>query len=74
MLGPGPRDVLPGVGRGAMSLGTVPIITLIIFLLGALPGRFGGCGYDMNRSGMGLRGMILIVPAILLPLRNFQAS
>ncbi len=39
-----------------MSLGTILIIILIIFLLGGFSGRFGGYGYGMGHSGMGLGG------------------
>ena len=44
-----------------MSLGTILIIILIIFLLGGFSGRFGGYGYGMGHSGMGLGGVVLIV-------------
>jgi hypothetical protein len=58
----GPRPV----GESAMSLGTILIIILIIFLLGGFSGRFGGYGYGLGHSGMGLGGVILIVLVILL--------
>jgi Protein of unknown function (DUF3309) len=54
------------VGESAMSLGTILIIILIIFLLGGFSGRFGGYGYGMGHSGMGLGGVILVVLIILL--------
>ena len=54
------------LGGNAMSLGTILIIILIIFLLGGFSGRFGGYGYGMGHSGMGLGGVILIVLIILL--------
>lgn len=50
----------------AMSLGTILVIIVIIFLLGGLSGRFGGYGYGMGHSGMGLGGVVLIVLIILL--------
>jgi hypothetical protein len=53
-------------GEKDMSLGTILIIILIIFLLGGFSGRFGGYGYGMGHSGMGLGGVILIVLIILL--------
>jgi hypothetical protein len=53
-------------GENAMSLGTILIIILIIFLLGGFSGRFGGYGYGMGHSGMGLGGVVLIVLIILL--------
>ena len=54
------------LGESAMSLGTILIIILIIFLLGGFSGRFGGYGYGMGHSGMGLGGVVLIVLIILL--------
>jgi hypothetical protein len=60
-------DVWPAAdGENAMSLGTILIIILIIFLLGGFSGRFGGYGYGMGHSGMGLVGVVLIVLLILL--------
>ena len=56
----------PLLGESAMTLGTILIIILIIFLLGGFSGRFGGYGYGMGHSGMGLGGVILIVLIILL--------
>jgi Protein of unknown function (DUF3309) len=53
-------------GGYAMSLGTILIIIVIIYLLGGFSGRFGGYGYGMGHSGMGLGGVILIVLIILL--------
>jgi len=54
------------VGEIAMSLGTILVIIVIIFLLGGFSGRFGGYGYGMGHSGMGLGGVVLIVLIILL--------
>jgi hypothetical protein len=34
-----------------MSLGTILVIILIIFLLGGFSGRFGGYGYGNHRPG-----------------------
>jgi hypothetical protein len=51
-----------------MSLGTILVIILIIFLPGGFSGRFRGYGYGYGHSGMGLAGVILIVLPILLPL------
>ena len=42
-----------------MSLGTILIIIVIIYLLGGFSGRFGGYGYGMGHSGMGIGGIIL---------------
>ena len=50
----------------AMSLGMILIIIVIIYLLGGFSGRFGGYGYGMGHSGMGLGGVILVVLLILL--------
>ena len=61
-ISPSPRSL----GENAMSLGTILVIILIIFLLGGFSGRFGGYGYGMGHSGMGLGGVILIVLIILL--------
>jgi hypothetical protein len=54
------------LGKTAMSLGTILIILVIIYLLGGFSGRFGGYGYGMGHSGMGLGGVILVVLIILL--------
>jgi Protein of unknown function (DUF3309) len=53
-------------GGERMSLGTILVIIVIIFLLGGFSGRFGGYGYGMGHSGMGLGGVILIVLFILI--------
>jgi hypothetical protein len=68
LLPPGAADFVrrPPVGESAMSLGMILVIILIIFLLGGFSGRFGGYGYGMGHSGMGLGGVILIVLLILL--------
>jgi hypothetical protein len=50
----------------AMSLGTILIILVIIYLLGGFSGRFGGYGYGLGHSGMGIGGVILVVLIILL--------
>jgi hypothetical protein len=52
--------------EGAMSLGLILIIIVIIYLLGGFSGRFGGYGYGMGHSGMGIGGVILVVLLILL--------
>jgi hypothetical protein len=56
----------PPGGESAMSIGTILIILVIIYLLGGFSGRFGGYGYGMGHSGMGLGGVILVVLIILL--------
>jgi len=49
-----------------MSLGTVLIILVIIYLIGGFSGRFGGYGYGMGHSGIGIGGVILVVLIVLL--------
>ena len=57
-----------------MSLGLILVIILIIFLLGGFSGRFGGYGYGMGHSGMGLFGVILVVLIILLLLGKLYTT
>ncbi len=52
--------------EGAMSLGLILIILVIIYLLGGFSGRFGGYGYGMGHSGIGIGGVILVVLLVLL--------
>lgn len=49
-----------------MSLGTILLIILVIFLLGGFSGRFGGYGYGYGHGGVGVIGVILIVVLILV--------
>ena len=49
-----------------MSLGTILIILLIVFLLGGFSGRFGGPGYGYGHRGNGLIGVLLIIVVVLL--------
>ena len=49
-----------------MSLGTILLIVLIIFLLGGFSGRFGGYGYGFGHGGVGVVGILLIVVLVLL--------
>ncbi len=49
-----------------MSIGTILVILLVIFLLGGFSGRFGGYGYGYGHSGVGVIGIILIVLVVLL--------
>jgi Na+/melibiose symporter-like transporter len=49
-----------------MSLGTVLVILLIIFLLGGFSGRFGGYGYGYGHGGVGIIGVILIIIVVLM--------
>jgi ABC-type tungstate transport system substrate-binding protein len=48
-----------------MSVGTILIVLLIIFLLGGFSGRFGGYGYGFGHGGMGVIGTILIILVVL---------
>ncbi len=49
-----------------MSLGTILLIILVIFLLGGFSGRFGGYGYGFGHGGVGVIGVLLIVVLVLL--------
>ena len=49
-----------------MSIGTILIIILVIFLLGGFSGRFGGPGYGYGHRGNGLIGVLLIIVVVLL--------
>lgn len=49
-----------------MSLGTILIILVLLYLLGGWSGRFGGYGYGLGHSGMGLGGVVLVVLVVLL--------
>ena len=49
-----------------MSLGTILIILVILYLLGGWSGRIGGYGYGYGHSGMGLGGVVLVVLLVLL--------
>ena len=49
-----------------MSLGTILVILLIIFLLGGFSGRFGGYGYGYGHGGIGVIGIIIIVLLVLV--------
>lgn len=49
-----------------MSLGTILIVLLVIFLLGGFSGRFGGYGYGFGHGGVGVLGAILIVVVVLM--------
>ncbi|MBI1170508.1 DUF3309 family protein [bacterium] len=49
-----------------MSLGTILLVLLIIFLLGGFSGRFGGYGYGFGHSGIGVIGVVAIVVLVLV--------
>ena len=44
-----------------MSIGTILLIILVIFLLGGFSGRFGGYGYGYGHGGVGVIGILVIV-------------
>ena len=52
-----------------MSLGTILIIILVIFLLGGFSGRFGGYGYGFGHTGIGVGGILLIIVDRVAPHR-----
>ncbi|OAF18862.1 hypothetical protein AXW67_38195 [Bradyrhizobium neotropicale] len=54
------------VREDAMTLGTILIILVLIYLVGGLSGRIGGYGYGMGHSGMGIGGVVLVVLVVLL--------
>lgn len=49
-----------------MSLGTILLILLVIFLLGGFSGRFGGYGYGFGHGGVGVIGIIAVVVLVLV--------
>lgn len=60
------RTVRRPPGRDAVTLGTILIILVIIYLLGGWSGRIGGYGYGLGHSGMGIGGVVLVVLLVLL--------
>lgn len=48
-----------------MPVSSILIVLLIILLLGGFSGRFGGYGYGLGHSGVGLVGTALIVVVAL---------
>ena len=49
-----------------MSLGTILILLLVIFLLGGFSGRIGGYGYGYGHGGIGVVGVLLIILIVLV--------
>jgi len=49
-----------------MSLGTILLIILVIFLLGGFSGRFGGYGYGFGHGGVGVIGVLVIILLVLV--------
>lgn len=49
-----------------MSIGTILLIVLVIFLLGGFSGRFGGYGYGFGHGGIGVIGVLVIVLLVMV--------
>ena len=49
-----------------MSIGTILLIILVIFLLGGFSGRFGGYGYGYGHGGVGVIGLLVIILLVLV--------
>lgn len=49
-----------------MTIGTILLIILVIFLLGGFSGRFGGYGYGFGHSGVGVIGVVVIILLVLV--------
>jgi len=49
-----------------MSLGTILVILLVIYLLGGFSGRFGGYGYGYGHGGISVGAVLLIIVVLLL--------
>lgn len=49
-----------------MSLGTILLVILVIFLLGGFSGRFGGYGYGFGHGGVGVIGVLIIILLVLV--------
>lgn len=49
-----------------MSLGTILLIILVIFLLGGFSGRFGGYGYGFGHGGISVIGVLIIILLVLV--------
>ena len=49
-----------------MSIATILLVVLVIFLIGGFSGRFGGYGYGYGHGGIGVIGIILIILLVLV--------
>jgi hypothetical protein len=49
-----------------MSVGTILLILLVIFLLGGFSGRFGGYGYGYGNGGIGVIGVLIVILLVLV--------
>lgn len=56
----------PAKGVKVMSVGTILIVLLIIFLLGGFSGRLGGYGYGFGHGGVSALGVVLIIVIVLV--------
>lgn len=53
-------------GVQIMSIGTMLLIILIVFLFGGFSGRFGGYGYGYGHGGMSVLGILLVIFLVLV--------
>ncbi|WP_376870869.1 DUF3309 family protein [Albirhodobacter sp. R86504] len=51
-----------------MTLGTILVVVLILFLIGGFSGRMGGYGYGYGHAGVGTLGIILLIVVVLMAL------
>ena len=49
-----------------MSIGTILLVVLIIFLLGGFSGRLGGYGYGFGHGGISVIGVLVVIVLVLL--------
>jgi hypothetical protein len=49
-----------------MSVGTILLVLLVIFLLGGFSGRFGGYGYGYGNGGIGVIGVLIVILLVLV--------
>lgn len=49
-----------------MSVGTILLVLLVIFLLGGFSGRFGGYGYGFGNGGIGVIGVLIVILLVLV--------
>ena len=49
-----------------MSIGTIFLVILVIFLLGGFSGRFGGYGYGFGHGGIGVIGVLIVILLVLV--------
>ena len=54
------------IGETDMSVGTILLILLVIFLLGGFSGRFGGYGYGFGNGGIGVIGVLIVILLVLV--------